>query len=149
MLKSSVINFHFLSPDLYAVISDFSFCCCLVTKLWPTLCDPMDRSTPDSSILHHLPVFAQIHVHWFGDTTNHLILCCPLLLLSIFPSIMVFSSKLAHLQFMQSPIPTAAECWKLDSLPTLGKVVLSWRQTSMGSHTDIIAESKLKAPHLF
>ena len=29
----------------------------------PTLCDPMDCSTPDSPVLHVLPEFAQIHVH--------------------------------------------------------------------------------------
>ena len=33
----------------------------------PTLCDPMDCSTPGFPILHDLPEFAQIHVHWVGD----------------------------------------------------------------------------------
>ena len=32
-----------------------------------TLCDPMDCSTPDSSDLHCLLEFAQIHVHWVSD----------------------------------------------------------------------------------
>jgi len=65
-------------------------CCCSVTKSCLTLCDPMDCSTPDSSVFHYLPETAQIHVHWIG----HLILCCPLLLLSsIFPSIRVFSNE--------------------------------------------------------
>ena len=27
------------------------------------LCDPMDRSTPGFPVLHHLPEFAQTHVH--------------------------------------------------------------------------------------
>ena len=27
----------------------------------------MNRSTPDLPVLHHLPVFTQIHVHWVGD----------------------------------------------------------------------------------
>ena len=49
---------------------------------------------PGFSVLHCLPEFAQIHVRWVGDT-NHLILCHPLLLPSIFPSIRVFSSELA------------------------------------------------------
>ena len=40
--------------------------CCLVTKLCSTLCDSMDYSIPDSSALHCLPEFAQIHVHWVG-----------------------------------------------------------------------------------
>ena len=41
--------------------------CCSVAKLCPTLCDPMDCSTPGSSVLHYLPEPAQIHVHWVGD----------------------------------------------------------------------------------
>ena len=52
-------------------------------------------STPGFPVPHHLPEFAQIHVHWIGDASNHLILCRPLLLSSIFPSISVFSSELA------------------------------------------------------
>ena len=42
-------------------------CCCSVTKLCPTLWDPIDCSTPGFSVLHHLPEFAQTHVHWVGD----------------------------------------------------------------------------------
>ena len=37
------------------------------SRLCPTLCDPMDCSTPGFPVLHHLPKFAQIHVHWVGD----------------------------------------------------------------------------------
>ena len=40
----------------------FCYCCCSVTKSYPTLCDPLDYSTPYSSVLHYLPEFAQIHV---------------------------------------------------------------------------------------
>ena len=54
----------------------------------------MDCSTPGFPVLHHLPEFAQTHVHWVGDASNHLILCCPLLLPSIFPRVSVFSSEL-------------------------------------------------------
>ena len=42
-------------------------CCCSVAKLCLTLCDPMDCSTPGFPILHHLPEFAQTHVHWISD----------------------------------------------------------------------------------
>ena len=38
-------------------------CCCSVTKLCPTLFDPMDCSIPGSSVPHYLPEFTQIHVH--------------------------------------------------------------------------------------
>ena len=40
---------------------------CSVTKPCQTLCDPMDCSTSDFPVLHHLPEFAQTHVHWVGD----------------------------------------------------------------------------------
>ena len=29
----------------------------------------MDCSMPGSSVVHYLPEFAQIHVHWVGDAT--------------------------------------------------------------------------------
>ena len=51
----------------------------------------MDYSTPGSPVLHHLPELAQTHVTELVMPSNHLILCCPLvLLLSIFPSIRAF-----------------------------------------------------------
>ena len=42
----------------------FQFCCCCrpVAQSCPTLCDPMDCSTPGFSVPHHLPEFAQVHV---------------------------------------------------------------------------------------
>ena len=42
-------------------------CCCSVTKLYPTLCDPMDWSTPSFPALHYLPEFVQTHTHWVGN----------------------------------------------------------------------------------
>ena len=41
--------------------------CCSVTQLCPTLCNCMDYSIPGFLVLHHLPEFAQTHVHWAGD----------------------------------------------------------------------------------
>ena len=53
-------------------------------------CEPMDCSTTQSSVLHCLPAFVQIHVYCVSDA-SHLILCHLLLLLSsVFPSIRVF-----------------------------------------------------------
>ena len=67
-----------------------------VTQLCPTLCDPMDCSMPGFPVYHHLLELAQTHVHQVGDTSNHLILCCPLALLpSIFPRIRVLSKESA------------------------------------------------------
>ena len=52
----------------------------------------MDYSTPGLPVHHHHPE----HVYWIVMPSNHLIPCCPLLLLpSIFPSIRVFSNESA------------------------------------------------------
>ena len=40
----------------------FHFCCCLVTKLGPILCDPMDCSLP-GSFVHGI---SQARIHWNG-----------------------------------------------------------------------------------
>ena len=42
-------------------------CCCSVAKSCPTLCDPMDRSTPGFPVLHYLPEYAHTHAHWVSD----------------------------------------------------------------------------------
>ena len=75
------------------------FCCCSVTKLCPTLCDPMNCNKPGFPVLHYLPELAELHSksRTFMPSLmpfNHLILCCLLLLLpSVFPSIRVFSNE--------------------------------------------------------
>ena len=38
-----------------------------VAQLCPTLCNPVNRSTPGLSVHHQLPEFTQTHVHWVGD----------------------------------------------------------------------------------
>ena len=38
-----------------------------VTLLCPTLCDPMNRSTPGLPVRHQLPESTQTHVHWVSD----------------------------------------------------------------------------------
>ena len=42
-------------------------CCWSVAQSRPTLCDPMDCSTPGLPVHHQLPELAQTHVHWVGD----------------------------------------------------------------------------------
>ena len=60
------------------------------------LCDPMNNSMPGFPVLHHLPEFAQTHVHWVGDAIQPAHpLSSPLLLPSIFPINRVFSSESA------------------------------------------------------
>ena len=43
------------------------YICYSVAKLYLTLCNPMDCSTPGSPVLHYLLEFAQTHVHWVSD----------------------------------------------------------------------------------
>ena len=47
---------------LYMYIFMYS-CCSSIAQTCPTLCDPMDCSTPGSSVLHCLLEFAQTYVH--------------------------------------------------------------------------------------
>ena len=44
-----------------------AFLLLFVAKSCPTLCAPMDWSTPGFPVLHYIPEFAQTHVHWVSD----------------------------------------------------------------------------------
>ena len=69
-----------------SVISVFQSC--------PTLCNPMNRSTPGLPVHHQLSEFTQTHVHQISDAIqlSHS-LSSPLLLPPIPPSIRVFSNE--------------------------------------------------------
>ena len=86
-----------LQQSSYALLLDLFmyFSCWSVSKFCPTLCDPMTAAhqaslsfTISRSLLKLMSIESVM-------PSNHLILCCPLLLSSIFPSIRVFSSELA------------------------------------------------------
>ena len=65
-------------------------CCCLVTKLCLTLCTPWTGAHQASL---SLAVFRSSLKFMSTESvmpSNHLILCCPVLLPSVFPSIRVF-----------------------------------------------------------
>ena len=67
-----------------------------VTQSCPTLCDPMNCSTPGLPVHHQLPESTQTMFIELVMPSNHLILCCPLLFLPpIFPSIRIFSNESA------------------------------------------------------
>ena len=51
---------------------------CSAVKLCPTICNPMDCSMPGFPVLHHLPEFAQTHVHQVSDVTQPSCLLSPL-----------------------------------------------------------------------
>ena len=57
------------SPPLTVSSVQFSS----VAQSCPTLCDPMNRSTPGLPVHHQLPEFTQTHVHRVSDTiqTSH------------------------------------------------------------------------------
>ena len=56
-----MINFYF-HKTLYNISVQFSS----VAQSCPTLCDPMDCSTPELPV-HQLPEPSQTNVHWVGD----------------------------------------------------------------------------------
>ena len=67
-----------------------------VAHLCPTPYNPMNHSTPGLPVHHQLPDLLKLMSIESMMPSNHLILCCPLLLLPlIFPSIGVFSNKSA------------------------------------------------------
>ena len=98
-----------------------SLCCyCSVAQLCLTLCDPMDCSMPGFPVLHSLPELLKLRSIESVMPSNHLILCCPLLLLpSIFPSIRVFSSE--------SVLPISwPKYWSLASASVLPRNIQDW-----------------------
>ena len=92
-LRRALILLLLAALGLHGCMQAFSiWCCCLVAKSCPTPFDLMDCSMPSSPVLHSLPEFAQIHVHWVNDAIepSHP-LPAPSPLRSIFPSISTFS----------------------------------------------------------
>ena len=82
-LRTCMSDFHFLS---LSYICHFSS----VTQSCPTLCDPMDCSTPGLPVHHNSQsLYKLMSIEWVMPS-NHLFLCHPLLLPSIFPRIRVF-----------------------------------------------------------
>ena len=94
-------------------------CCCSVAKPCLTPCDPVDCSTPGSSVLHYLSKFAQVHVHWVSNAIYISSFVCSLLLPSIFLSIRIFSrvrsshqvAKVFGASALASVLPMDILCW--------------------------------------
>src|SRR5574341_1499941 len=79
-----------IPPDMTFSSVQFSS----VAQSCPTLCDPMNRSTPGLPVHHQLPEFTRLTSIESVMPSSHLILCHPLLLLPpIPPSIRVFSNE--------------------------------------------------------
>ena len=58
---------HFLSGLFVLILSRVIVQFSSVAQSWPSLCDPMNRSTPGLPVHHQLPEFTQTHVHQVGD----------------------------------------------------------------------------------
>ena len=72
----------------------WSCCCYLVTQLGPTLCDPWTATCQASLSFTSSQRLLKLMSIEPVMPSNHLILCCPLLLLpSILPSISIFSNE--------------------------------------------------------
>ena len=65
----------------------------LVAHSYPTLCDPMTAARQTSLSITDCQTLLKIMSIESVMVSNHLILFCPLLLPSIFPSIRVFSNE--------------------------------------------------------
>ena len=61
-------------------------CCCLIAKSCSTLCNAMDYSTQGFPVLHCLPEMLKLMSTESVMLSNHLVLCLPLLLTSVFPA---------------------------------------------------------------
>ena len=97
-------SFH-LSKS-YPLISSNKFSS--VPQSCPTLCDPMDRSTPGLPVHHQQPEFTQTHAHWVGDAiqTYH-----PL----SFPSLPIFNlSQQQSLFKWVSSLEKTLRLWKIE-----------------------------------
>ena len=63
----SLMIYTMILLSLYASVQFSS-----VAQSCPTLCDPMDCSTPGFPVHHHLPKLTQIHVHRVSDAIQPL-----------------------------------------------------------------------------
>ena len=89
-------------------------CCCgSIAQMCPTLCNPMDCSTPGFPVLHHLLELAQAHVHRVGDA----------------------------IQPLSSSVVPFSSC--LQSFPTSGSFPMSQFFTSGGQSTGILASASV------
>ena len=67
-LEGTQLNLNLLTSCLFSASSvSYVTCCCSVTQLCLTLSDSMDGRTSGFPVHHHLPEFAQTHVHSVSD----------------------------------------------------------------------------------
>ena len=64
---SKSLHVLFLTSSWYSCVLYHSVQFTLVAQSCPTLCDPMNHSTPGFPVHHQLLESTQTHVHWVGD----------------------------------------------------------------------------------
>ena len=75
-LDNHIFHFKMIAGCYVSCIEFSSVQFSSVAQSCPTLCNPMNCSTPGLPVHHQLSEFTQTHVHWVGDTiqsSNHLI----------------------------------------------------------------------------
>ena len=78
----NILSFPFYLLVYFSTIclpSHASVCFSSITLSGPTLCDPVDCSTPGFPILHHLLSLLKLMSIESVMPSNYLVLCCPLL----------------------------------------------------------------------
>ena len=68
LLISSTRYYTTFSESLYQNYNSVQFSS--VAQSYPTLCNPMDCSTPGLPVHQQLPELAQTHVHWVSDAIH-------------------------------------------------------------------------------
>ena len=93
-MKKKILTEYFLQLGICMLQTILSVQFSSFAQLCPTLCDPMNCSTPGLPVHHQLPEFTQTHVHQVRDAIQPSHLRSSLLLLPpIPPSIRVFSNE--------------------------------------------------------
>ena len=93
-------------------------CCCSVAQSCPAVCNPMGCSMAGLSVPHHLPKFAQVHVHCIGDAIQ---ISHPLL-----PLFFCLQSSQASGSFpMSQQFASGGQCIR-DSASVLTKSIQGW-----------------------
>ena len=117
-------------------------CCCSVTQLGLTLCDPRDCSLPSFPVHHQPPEFAQTHVHRVGDATQ------PSHPLSVTPFSSCCQSFPARGFFPISQFFTAGgqSIGASASTPVLPKYIQGWFPLGLNSLISLLSKGLKSSP---
>ena len=140
-------------------------CCCSIAKSCPTLCDPMNCSTPGFPIIHYLPEFAETHVHWISDAIqlSHPLLPSspPALSLSQHQGLFQWirsshqGGKVSELPVLVSVLPVNIQNWFLlgltglisllsEGLSRIFSSTTVWKYSFFGAQTSLWSNSHIR-----